>query len=483
MNPMVRNVAVYFLTQILSWAMTFVVTLYLPRYVGDKGLGVLTFAGSVTTIFGVVASLGLSGVLVKEIARNRDATGSLVRSALLLRVPFATLMMGLAVVFTWAVGCPLSTCVIVAISGAVLILYNANDVLSTALQGREELVHQSRTSLIDKFSGSVLMITLIFLGAPLWVLVAGGIVTATLSLGINSKTLYSLVSPEPKIHHEDLWQLVRRGLPFLGVSAFQTLYGQTDPIVLRLLANDATVGWYAAGMRFIGTSFVIPTALSFALLPTLNRLFSTDPERFRSLSNRMLSLLLLCGVPVSLVLVCIPDSLFSLLHYPASFANSIPVMRIGGVGVLFWFAAFAVGTVVIASDGQARMCRAAIAATVFGGVLCVITSWIGHRWFGNGAAGATLSDVLVEICLLVAYVRMLPAGFFSLHNLTILFRCSLAAVPMLALLVGAKNWNWGIAIVLPATAVYALGCLLLRCIDREYIHLIRSLISRRRVPE
>src|SRR5262249_7776364 len=82
-----RNVLVPLATQPRSWAVTFVVTLSLPRYVGDTGLGKLAFATSFVAIFGVLVPLGTSNVLVKEVARDRDRAGELLAAAFLLRFP------------------------------------------------------------------------------------------------------------------------------------------------------------------------------------------------------------------------------------------------------------------------------------------------------------------------------------------------------------------------------------------------------------
>ena len=72
-----RNIVATLATQLISWGLTFAVTLYLPRYVGDAGLGKLAFAASFMAIFGVIVPLGTGTLLVKEIARDRSRTGEL----------------------------------------------------------------------------------------------------------------------------------------------------------------------------------------------------------------------------------------------------------------------------------------------------------------------------------------------------------------------------------------------------------------------
>src|SRR4051812_23138777 len=117
-----RNVFVTLVTQLVSWALTFAVTMYLPRYVGDAGLGKLAFAGSLVGIFGVFVPLGTSTVLIKEIARDRSRTGELLLAAVLLRIPLGLAITALAVVTVHALGYPevTRTLVVVAAMGMVI---------------------------------------------------------------------------------------------------------------------------------------------------------------------------------------------------------------------------------------------------------------------------------------------------------------------------------------------------------------------------
>src|SRR5580704_12108558 len=65
-----HNVATTIAAQILTWAMSFAVILYLPAYLGPAGMGKLSLAGAFAAVLTAVVPLGTSTVLVKEISRN-----------------------------------------------------------------------------------------------------------------------------------------------------------------------------------------------------------------------------------------------------------------------------------------------------------------------------------------------------------------------------------------------------------------------------
>ena len=55
-----RNVMGTLITQVFTWGMSVAVTLFLPGYVKDEGMGLLGIVGSLAVITGVFVVLGTS---------------------------------------------------------------------------------------------------------------------------------------------------------------------------------------------------------------------------------------------------------------------------------------------------------------------------------------------------------------------------------------------------------------------------------------
>src|SRR5262245_28416686 len=85
----VRNVLVLAVGQVFTWVSAAGMAVLLPRYLGDVNLGRLGLAFSFTQLFGIVASLGISSYLTKEVARGGAGASSLVLNALVMRLPLA----------------------------------------------------------------------------------------------------------------------------------------------------------------------------------------------------------------------------------------------------------------------------------------------------------------------------------------------------------------------------------------------------------
>lgn len=469
-----RNVVGTLLTQFLTWAMAAVVTLFLPRYLHDSGMGKLGIVTSLATVIGVLVPLGTSQVMVKELARDPQKEASLLAAGLTLRCVLGLAALPLAYLVSTALGYSneMRLLVLVGIPGTVIFILN--DAFATIYQGREQLAGFNRATLIDKVGYGLGVIALVLLKAPLWMIVGVASVSGLITLSVYASGLRGLLRTLRLPRREELRSLAVLSLPFMGVKVFQTLYGQTDAIVLGALATEQEAGWYTVSFRLIGTAMFFPMALIFALLPTLSRRHHEgDTEGFATLARRALDLTFLVGLPIAAVAVCLPQQIIRLL-YGEHFLPAAPVLAVAGVGMLLYFVTAVLGTLIIAMDRQAVQAKSAIIACAFGIPLCALGTYGGHRLWGNAALGAMISDVLVEVYLGVVYFRALPRSLFQGGMAARMGRYVLAALPMvlgLGLCLANPLGLWG---AVPCAVIYLLGCVALRCISMADLKTLRQ---------
>ena len=60
-----KNIGVLSSSQLIGYLFAFIYTIYMARYLGADGYGILSFAIAFTTIFGILADLGLSTLAVR----------------------------------------------------------------------------------------------------------------------------------------------------------------------------------------------------------------------------------------------------------------------------------------------------------------------------------------------------------------------------------------------------------------------------------
>lgn len=474
-----RNILLMTGVQFLSWGLTTTVMLYLPRYVGDVGLGRITLANSFAAMAAVFVHLGTSYVLVREIAARRGDVGDWLVAAWLLRIPSALIMVLLCILIAQILGYPGEMQLCIAIACVGMLINAGSDAVGSILRGQENFARQSLADLAGKAITTGLTLLLIFARAPLWALVGVAVVAAAGSLVVGLAAFRKQCLPRPSFIHVKLVKhLVIAGIPFVTTALFLTIYGQVGPVILHYVSGDAAVGWYGLARRLTGTAMFIPTMVTGAMLPTLVRLREEEPERFMVAIRRMLNLMLLCVAPLAVGLICLRERVSSLLQLPANYEHAMqPVFVVSGVCLVIWFITQALATALIANEQQTELSKGAFWGVLVIAPSCFACSWLTGRYFQNGAVGAVVADNLTEFCLLIYYLWKLPRTLFARETVVYTLRIGLCAIAM-AVITGLASVRFGVAAIVPGLIVYGGLCWMLRCISRQDVAVLRSLMLR-----
>ncbi|HEX5323319.1 MAG TPA: flippase [Capsulimonadaceae bacterium] len=466
------------ISQIISWALTFLVTIYVPRYLGDSGYGLLTLAGTFAAFLGTFVDIGTGTFLAKEIARDKSRVGEFVTSALALRLPLALGAAVIGIAVASLLHYSLVTRELIAIGLGVLVLSQFTTVVGTALYGMERIRAQSVAGVVDKFLVSTIMIALAFRHAPLWQFVGIGMFTTFVSLGLNIYYFRDYLHTLRRPRLATMLYLAKGGLPFITTTLFNSVYIKTDILLLSKMASIAAIGWYGLASKLAGTCMMIPANLCSAMLPTATRIYHEDPIAFGSAVRRTFNLTLIFVVPFSAVLLLAPTEILSLLHYPAGFLNAAPVLRVWGFSLVLYYLSQVASMALTASDRQWTFSRVTGIAAAFSIPLTAVCIYASQRYFANGAVGASISDALAEIYITGAYIRALPAGIFNAGSLSVLGRALIAALPAIAVLHFFVHNRYDLIWLVPTALVYLPLCWAMRCLHPRDIEMIKQMVRR-----
>ena len=85
-HSIAKNTTVMMGSQLVTWISTFILMLFLPRYLGSVDYGRLYLAMSLTMIFQIVIDFGGSYYIAKEISRSREHAPTLVADSIGMRI-------------------------------------------------------------------------------------------------------------------------------------------------------------------------------------------------------------------------------------------------------------------------------------------------------------------------------------------------------------------------------------------------------------
>ena len=453
------------LSQILTWGMAIVLMIFLPRILGAEGVGQLHLADSVWAIVGILIGFGMDIYLTKEIARVPEKTGELLGNSMVLRTLLFVLGFAGVVLYVNLAGYATLTVWVIYLYGFGRLVAEFSSGATSALVGLERMEYVAFANILSRLFATVVTIAVLLMGYG--VLAAAAVYAASSAVSVVIQLVYmGRLQPLRFTFQRDLaWQMLRVSAPYLLVTLFSVAYMNLDAIIISLVVDETTLGWYSAADLLFGTMMFVPVVFITAVFPALSRLNVESPQELRKLMRRSFDLLLILGVPIGLGTMGIANGLVVLL-YGADFAPSGPVLAVLGIVLIFTYQNILLGRFLIAVDRQNVW-------TVVMGVATLLTipldlifiPWM-HNRFGNGAIGGALSFVVTEVGMMLFGLRYLPAGSLTRKNGWVAVRVIGAGLVMTAV-VWALRGSF-IALPIVAGAVTYTGLiLLLRVVSDE----------------
>jgi O-antigen/teichoic acid export membrane protein len=465
------------MAQILTWLGAGLMTVLLPRFLGDVNLGKLTFAFALTNLTGLLADLGVTTYLTREIARDPASANRLTVNLMVMRVPLSLALAAGTMLFARLSGYDPVTEQLVDILSLGIVVVALSSVVNGTLQGLQQMKAIAITSVFTKVGYAVVATAFLVAGAGALAVTIAWVSVGALGLVYSAIIMVRRVRLTPSVSLNAWRPLLVAGLPFFVWQAALLVYGQIDLVLLSFLTTDAVVGWYAVAYRIIMIPVFIPTIVVTVIFPALSAA-THDSRAFAALARRGLHVIALVSTPMALGIMLLPDKIIHLLGYPETFDHSVvplvllaPHLPLAAIDVM-------IGTVLNARDRQRQWAMTGVAAAILNPLLNLVAIPYAQATWGNGAIGAATITTFTEVFMLIGGLRLLPHGVYDRSTVLDLGKCLLATAAM-----GVTVWfmrDLPIAIPVAAgAAVYAVTCLLSGAVSlgelkEVHIHLVRG---------
>ncbi len=426
-----RNSLILLASQSITWVLSTILVLVIPRYFGPEALGWFTVAASLWTIAAMVIGLGTSTYLTRDFAsRQLDASDGI---APVIRVRLVTAGAAFVVLVAFAVAAGYRSEVItmVVIVGVSTVLSSLADVAGSALVGLERMKDVGRADVVSKLCSTACALVLLLVTRNLFVVVATGMLLAAVRGAIQFRRLAAVAPYRLRTGRSDMVAVVRASSPFLVAGLSIVIYQQVDTVVMSFLVDDRDIGWYSAADGLYGTLLFAPTILMTSLLPAFTREHTAGPAAARRLLEQAFDGVVLVAVPLGVsTIVCAWSG--TRLLFGGRFDGAGPVLAVLGVVLAFSSLAIVLGSFATATGRQRVwnwLMLAAIIATV--PLDLVLVPWTERR-FGNGAIAGALSYVVTESTMVVVGIVVLAPRLITRARLHRIVRCLAAGGLQLA---------------------------------------------------
>ncbi len=478
----VSNSLILLSRRMVLWVFSGVLVLFLPRYLGDQGLGQLAFAQSFAALFATVLSLGLGRFLIKEIARDRAAIKTYLGAAIGLRIVTALLVGGIIVAISQILPYSSEAKKVLYVAAGTMITISFVHLMTSILNGMEDMGWAALADVISKLVVMTVGIAVLLRGMGVVAYSFALLGASSVNLGLVAVYLARRVPRGVRFQIPSVRPLLIGGAPFILMGFLLDIYNQTDTVVLRLLTGEAVVGWYAAANQIYKTIGMVPLAFTAALLPTLSRVYATDIQAAVSMAKKSITIGALGVVPLAVGISLFSREIIVTLPYPDAFHNTVPLLTILALTIPVTTFLVILGTIAVAVDRQKVWAIGLLATVVLNIVLTLLAAPYVQSHYGNGGIGVALTTLLSEILMVSIGVWLMPRGVIDRAMAMTLLKVGVASGAM-ALVLLLKNLGLDpILAVMGGVVTYGGLVLVTGAVTKEDLRFVRSVVVRKLRP-
>ena len=346
-----KNAGALFLGNNLTKILTFVLTIFLARYLKDVGFGKLSFAIEFTALFAVLIDFGINVIIIREVARNKDETSKYLGNALTLKFFLSIIALALIYFAINLMGYPPETRMAVYIAALIIIVQSFAVIFESVFQAFEHMEYGMFAKILRVLLRLALTLPILFLGygviAVLLIYLFVSVVNLMMYAVICTR---KIIIPKFNFDFSFIKHLLKKSWSFAFMSVFTVLYMKIDITMLSKMQSDAVVGWYSAAYNLIFSLEYIPIAIGGALLPVAAVLYK-NRDKMIMIYERMFRFLFSFTFPIAVGTTLLADKII-LLIYGNDFINSIVALQILIWVILINFTLYASSVVLIALNKE-----------------------------------------------------------------------------------------------------------------------------------
>jgi O-antigen/teichoic acid export membrane protein len=402
---MVRNVFHLGVGQVMTTALSILLTAAIARTLGASDFGLLYLLTSVATFIYVFVDWGHGPYIVREVARHPQRSGELLGSVLAVRAAMTLVGCVAAVAVTRLLGYDLRTRVLTA----TLILAWLPQFLALSFtwvfRGRERMDCDALLNVVLKFATLISSLMCLALGGRLLGLVLVTAIAGTITLMLAVVIYRRLRLPTIHTTVGTARELVRDGAPMLAMSLAVAVQPYLDANILYKLASRGVVGWYGAAWNVAGTLVAPAMILAATMYPRLSRA-AGDHEEFKRALRAAFRPLLFVAVLGAVGTYLFADVAIALIYSRQKFGPAGAILKAFSPALLLLYVDLLFGHAIMAAGKAGRLATAKAAVVVLTTSLEFVLIPFCQTRYGNGGIGVMLAMAVGEVAMVTAAMML-----------------------------------------------------------------------------
>jgi O-antigen/teichoic acid export membrane protein len=394
-----RNVAAMAGGQLVTWSMSLIWTLVVPRVLGPGGMGIIVAAWSVTGVLGLVLGLGTRNYLVREMVVREEVASRLLGTAIVLRLALTPLFVGGALAYAQFADISNTAETVLYLAVAATIFTQVAEPMQAAFQAIERMEFLAYSEVINKSAQGLVGVAVALAGLGAIGITGTWAAMTALVIVLDVLWLRRRVRIDLRTSFALLRDMIKQSTAYWAFGVFFTVYLWIDALMLSLMTDPEVVGWYGVPMKLFQTFMFLPVVISTAWLPGLVRTFVDEgPVGLRKSARRPIELVLVLGLPISAAIVVGAKPFVDTVYGP-DYAQSVPVLTILALCIVPMYLNIMLSQVLVAAKRQIAWTWVMGIATVINPLLNLGLIPLTQGRYDNGGIGAATSLLVTEIAI------------------------------------------------------------------------------------
>lgn len=386
MNKVAKNAVWIIGGKVAQSVLALIINMLTARYLGPSNFGLITYASSLVAFVLPIMQLGFSNVLVQEIVNKPDDEGEILGTAMFLSLMSSIFCIIGVTSFAFVVNPEESETIIVCLLYSLILLFQALDHIEYWYQAKLLSKYTSTVSLVAYLTVAVYKIYLLVASKDVyWFALSNALDYALISIG--GIVLYrKLGGRKLRFSWKRGKDMFARSKHYIFSSMMVTIFAQTDKMMIKMMLDESSTGYYGAAVACAGMTSFVFTAIIDSFRPAIFEGQKESKRIFKHRLTMLYSIVIYLSLAQSVVMTLFSRWIIFIL-YGTAYNPAISALQI-----IVWYTTFSyMGSVrniwILANDKQKYLWQINMSGAIANVIINVLLI---PRMGINGAAVASL---------------------------------------------------------------------------------------------
>ena len=398
--------------------------IYAARVLGVNGWGIFSYSVSVGALLMIMSDFGIGDLIMREATQKKENYKTFISTALVLKIILVVLSI-LVVIFVGPIisHVPEARAIFPIVS--LILLFDSLRELGLAINRVSEKME--RDMIVKTITNTVIFgLGVLLLKAhsdPSSIAIAYAVGSAvgffTISI-IIWKDLKKLLS---KIDTRMFMVVFQITWPFAIIALIGVIMGNVDIYMLGVWRDSGEIGLYSAVQRIQQFVMIIPSTMAVAVFPLLAKLANVDKVQFRSVLEKIISLIMIVCIPITVGGVLLANKIVPFI-FGQDYMGAVPILQVLMLMLLVSAPLVILSNVIFAYNKQKELV-VAYSSGIFANVL--LNLLLVPKFGAVGSAVATL--ISTSIIVIYIWNKIKKINYFEIKNK--LYKSIIATIVMI----------------------------------------------------